>query len=224
MNKTINSNQSNQQEIVQQNNHHLSLIFWIICFLIMLSSLAYKELFLEAYSDDWRFFSTIHLFSALLCIAGVFFTVLFKTKVFDDDIAHLEKLKESYPLILRANRSYANDRSYYEQILDRFRSYLKLAKFLYFLAVIVLVTIFFIWDITQYFLVANAYVVSLTSDPGWGTTASQMYFSGLILGGVTIISSIFLRESVLSNAKFFTIFLHLVSVISKVSKSRSGIP
>lgn len=197
----------------------LPVIFWIISFLTMMGSLIYKQTFLEAYSDDWRFFSAIHVVTALICIFGVTYYNLTTQEVFDKDVSEIDKYKESTPLMLRENRLYANDREQYERTLERFQDHLKLSKFFYFFGIIALATIFFVWDITQYFLVPDAYVVSLSSDPGWKTTAYQIYFPGLFIAGGSVLASVMIREFVKINAQFYTMVLHIGGLITTMLKN-----
>ena len=163
-----------EEENNRANFFTLSVILWIFCFFTMMGSLIYKEACLIPYSDDWRFFSLVHVVTALLCIVGITIHNLTTQEAFDKDLELIDDYKNETPLMMRDNRVYANDREQYERTLDRFQDYLKLAKFFYFFGVIVLATIFFVWDITQYFLVPDAYVVSLSTDPGWKTTANQI--------------------------------------------------
>jgi hypothetical protein len=203
----------------------LSVILWIFCFFAMMGSLIYKETCLIPYSDDWRFFSAIHVITALICIFGVTYYNLTTQEVFDKDVLEIDKYKETTPLMLRENRVYANDREQYERTLERFQDRLKLAKFFYFFGIIALATIFFVWDITQYFLVPDAYVVSLSSDPGWKTTAYQIYFPGLFIAGGSVLASVMIREFVKMNAQFYTMVLHIggliTTMLKNVIKSRS---
>lgn len=237
MNQTLNYEQIRQESLKQEEELQawfneleeerknrpklftLPVIFWIISFLTMMGSLIYKQTFLESYSDDWRFFSAIHVITALICIFGVTYYNLTTQEVFDKDILEIDKYKESTPLMLRENRVYANDREQYERTLERFQDQLKLAKFFYFFGIIALATIFFVWDITQYFLVPDAYVVSLSSDPGWKTTAYQIYFPGLIIAGGSVLASVMIRELVKMNAQFYTMVLHIGSLITTVLKN-----
>lgn len=237
MNQTLNYEQIRQESLKQEEELQawfneleeerknrpklftLPVIFWIISFLTMMGSLIYKQTFLESYSDDWRFFSAIHVITALICIFGVTYYNLTTQEVFDKDILEIDKYKESTPLMLRENRVYANDREQYERTLERFQDQLKLAKFFYFFGIIALATIFFVWDITQYFLVPDAYVVSLSSDPGWKTTAYQIYSPGLIIAGGSVLASVMIRELVKMNAQFYTMVLHIGSLITTVLKN-----
>ena len=237
MNQTLNYEQIRQESLKQEEELQawfneleeerknrpklftLPVILWIISFLTMIGSLIYKQTFLEPYSGDWRFFSSIHVITALICIFGVTYYNLTTQEVFDKDILEIDKYKESTPLMLRENRVYANDREQYERTLECFQDHLKLAKFFYFFGIIALATIFFVWDITQYFLVPDAYVVSLSSDPGWKTTAYQIYFPGLIIAGGSVLASVMIREFVKMNAQFYTMVLHIGSLITTVLKN-----
>ena len=196
-----------------------SVIAWIVCFLIMVSSLIYKEFYLEHYSDDWRFFSAIHVITALICIGGIAFYILTSQRVFEEDLSEIDKYKVNLPILMKDNKIYANSRELYERTLDRFKDYIRLARNLYFFGVIVMATVFFIWDITQYFLGPNAYVVSLSSDAGWITTANQIYFPGLIIIGFSVIGSVLIREISKANAAFFTLFLHLGSIMNQMTNN-----
>ena len=199
----------------------LSVILWIFCFFAMMGSLIYKETCLIPYSDDWRFFSLVHVVTALLCIVGITIHNLTTQEAFDKDLELIDDYKIKTPLMMRDNRVYANDREQYERTLDRFQDYLKLAKFFYFFGAIALATIFFVWDITQYFLVPNAYVVSLSTDPGWKTTANQIYFPGLFIAGGSVLASVMIREFVKMVAQFYTLVLHLGSLITTMLKNES---
>lgn len=238
MNQTVNLEQIRQESLKQQTELNqwlkkleeeqknrprlftMPVVFWIICFLAMIGSLIYKQTFLTSYSDDWRFFSAIHVITALICIAGITYHNLTTQEVFDKDVLEIDELKNHVPLIMKDNRIYANDRENYEQVLDRIIEYIKLAKFLYFFGVIALATIFFIWDITQYFLVPDAYVVQLSTDPGWKTTAYQIYFPGLFISGGAVLASVMIREIVKINAKFFALILHISGLMTTVLKSK----
>ncbi|MBR6907138.1 hypothetical protein IKN40_01165 [bacterium] len=193
-----------------------SVIAWIVCFLLMVGSLIYKEFYLEQYSDDWRFFSAIHVITALICIGGVVIYILTTQRVFEEDLSEIDKYKECVPILMKDNRIYANSRALYEQILDHFKEYIQLAKNLYFFGIIGMATIFFIWDITQYFLGPNAYVVSLSSDAGWIETANQIYFPGLFIVGFSVIGSVMIREIIKANAVFFTLVLHIGDKMNQI--------
>ncbi len=197
----------------------LSVILWIFCFFAMMGSLIYKETCLISYSDDWRFFSCVHVVTALLCIIGITIHNLTTQEAFDKDLELIDDYKNETPLMMRDNRVYANDREQYERTLDRFQDYLKLSKFLYFFGVIALATIFFVWDITQYFLVPDAYVVSLSTDPGWKTTANQIYFPGLFIAGGSVLASVIIREFVKMVVQFYAMVLHLGSLITTMLKN-----
>ena len=206
----------------EQRNHHSvftpSVILWIVCFLIMVASLIYKEFFLVHYSDDWRFFSAIHVITALICIGGVTIYILITQKVFEEDLSEIDRYIDNVPILTKYGRVYASFRGLYEHTLDCFKDYIRLARNLYFFGVILMATIFFIWDITKYFLSPNAYVVSLSSDAGWVTTANQIYFPGLIIVGFSVLGSVMIREIVKANAAFFTLILHLGSLMEQATK------
>lgn len=195
---------------------------WILCFIIMIASLVYKECYLVQYSDDWRFFSAIHIITALICILGVTIHNIKTQHVFDEDIEQINSYIKETPIIrTERNKIYANDRERYEHILGKFQDYVRLAKRLFFFGIIGLTVVFFIWDITQYFLAPNAYVVRLTSDIGWTISAHQIYFLGLILTGGSIIVSVMLREYIKSITGFFTTIVHLGSLIDTISNLKN---
>ena len=189
---------------------------WLICFLIMLLSLLYKELFLERLSDDWRFFSAIHVIFAMICIAWVIIYNFKSQKAFDEDLSEIDGFIESVPIIVTNNRVYANSREIYERILTRFKDFILIAKTLYFFGLIVMAVVFFIWNITHYFLMKDAFVVSLNSDSGWKLTADQMYIPGLIIIGVSIIGSVLIRETVKSVAGLYVLLIHLGALMNQV--------
>ena len=191
---------------------------WILCFIITITSLIYKECYLVRYSDNWRFFSAIHVITALICILGVTIHNIKTQHVFDEDIEQINSYIKETPIIrTKRNKIYANDREYYERILGKFQDYILLAKRLFFFGIIGLTVVFFIWDITQHFLTPNAYVVRLTSDIGWTISAHQIYFLGIILAGGSIVVSVILREYVKSLAGLFITIVHLGSLIDTIS-------
>jgi hypothetical protein len=198
------------------------VVFMIGCFLVMVVSLFYKEFYLAHSSDDWRFFSAIHVITALICILGITIYNVRSQRAFDDDITQIDAYISATPYLPNERKKiYANDRGNYEYILDKFQEYIRIAKRLYFFGIITLATVFVIWDITQYFLAPNAYVVRLTSDMGWTTSAHQIYFLGLILGGGSVIISVMLRELAKAIAAYYTTIVHLGSLMSIIANSYS---
>jgi hypothetical protein len=191
---------------------------WIICFIIMLSSLIYKESYLDDSSDEWKLLSAVHVITALICIISVSIYNLRNQRAFDSDIEEINKYIEHVPIIQNHNRIYANDRELYERTLDGFIDYIRFAKFLYYFGVIALTVAFFVWDITKYFLSPNAYVVSLSSDIGWDITAAQIYFPGIIISGLCIIGSVMIRDVVIPTAKLFTQTYHTISLMNIMLK------